>query len=332
MSIILSPWEQLDWLEQAHDWILSELARKGIKVSGEIEQAHIRPWSTVMRVATKDGFYFFKATAPYFGYETTLTEYLARTQPLLVPQLLAHDLNRHWLLMRDSGIPLRTFIRAEKSIDPWRKVLPLYVELQKHLAGQVTDLLGLGVMDRRLKYLSGQFVELLKDESALLLDQPSGLTSAEFSRIRSLIPQFQQICAHLADFGIPESLHHDDFHDGNIFLHDNQVIFTDWGECAIAHPFFTLVVMLRSVENSLDLPPNASEIQTMRDWYLALWEDYAPILKLRELAELAECIGYVNRALTWHMVISTLPESLKPEYALAVPAYLKDYLNAVDRK
>ncbi len=328
MSENALPWQQPGWLQLAQAWIRAELARGRIEVLGEIEQPHIRPWSTVLRISTSDGIFFFKATASYFGHETELTVYLARLYPQLTPQVFAFDLNRHWLLMRDSGIPLRTFIKVDKSIARWREVLPLYVGLQKSLIHYQHDMIELGVLDRRLCCLPGLFIELLKDEAAMLLDQPEGLSRDEYRRLKVFGPEFEQMCARLAAFGIPESLHHDDFHDGNIFLQDGRIIFTDWGESAFTHPFFTLVVLLRSVENSLDLQPDAAEVQALRDWYLDLWSDFAPVRELRPFVALAERIGYVNRALTWHMVISQLPEVLKAEYASAVPAYLKEFLNS----
>jgi hypothetical protein len=329
MSANTLAWQQPGWLEQAQHWIRAELQREQIQILGEIEQPHIRPWSTVLRVATNDGLFFFKATAAYFGHETALTAFLARHYPQLSPQVFASDLERHWLLMRDSGTALRTSIRASRMIAPWRGVLPLYVELQKNLSARRPELLAMGVPDRRLERMPALFHELLQDESAMLLDQPESLTRAEFERLRAFGPRFEQMCAHLAGSGIPESLHHDDFHDGNIFLQDGRIVFTDWGESAVTHPFFTLVVMLRSVENSLDVQPDAPEVQSLREWYLALWSDYASVSQLRPVVALAERIGYVNRALTWQKLISQLPEDLKPEYASGVPAYLKEFINSV---
>ena len=322
-----SPWQQPGWLESAHAWIRAELAHQAISLSGEIEQPHIRPWSTVLRVPTDSGTLYFKASAPYFGHETGLTAFLARLRPELTPSLLAVDLTRHWLLMRDSGLPLRTFIKADNSIQRWQEVLPLYVDLQKSLMMRQEELLALGVLDRRLERLPELFERLIADESAMLLDQPEGLTSDEYRRLKICGPQFERMCARLASFGIPETIHHDDFHDGNIFVQDGRIIFTDWGESALTHPFFTLVVMLRGLENTLDLPPDAPEVLNLRDWYLSYWTDYAPLAELQSVVTLAQRIGYVNRALTWQMVISNLPAALKPEYANAVPAYLQEFIN-----
>ncbi|MEI7846540.1 MAG: phosphotransferase [Chloroflexota bacterium] len=257
-----------------------------------------------------------------------MTGYLARAYPEVFPQIHALDLQHNWLLMRDSGVSLRSFIKAEGRIDHWQGVLPLYVGLQKNLSDKQQILLQLGVPDRRLSQLPGLFDELLTDEPAMLLGNAEGLNQEEFQRLKLEGREFGDLCALLAEIGIPESLQHYDFHDANIFLQNGRIIFTDWGECAVAHPFFSSVVMLRSVENSLDLCADAEEIETLRGWYLDLWGEYGTTTELRAVASLAERIGYINRALTWHMLISQLPKEIKPEYARAVPAYLKEYLNA----
>jgi thiamine kinase-like enzyme len=231
------------------------------------------------------------------------------------------------MLMRDAGTPLRHFVRTEKSIARWRDVLPLYVELQKAMAERTTHLLALGVMDRRLTQLPEMFENLIADEIAMLLDQEESLTSEEYARLKNYGSEFARMCEKLASFGIPESIHHDDFHDANIFIQgDGRIILTDWGESAVTHPFFTLVVIMRSVDNSIgtDFSPESEQV---RDMYLQYWTSYAPINELRTIVKLAQRIGYINRALTWKMSLENMPEELRAEYAIAVPSYLKDFIN-----
>jgi hypothetical protein len=320
-------WEQPDWQAEAHAWIRSSLSKNKLQLTGEIEQPHIRPWSTVMMVPTKSGMLYFKACASVFAHETALTDYLAKFRPSLFPELIAVDLEHSWILMRDSGTPLRHHVRTDKSIERWQKVMPLYVNLQKDLTSHTDELLVLGVIDRRLAKLPALFETLIADEASMLLDMEDSLTSEEYSRLKKSVPEFTALCEKLASYGIPETIHHDDFHDANIFIKDEQVIFTDWGESAITHPFFTLVVIMRSVDNSfgIDFSPQADQV---RDMYLKHWTSYAPPEQLRSIVQLAQRIGYINRALTWKMSIEQMPESFKREYALAVPSYLKDFINA----
>jgi hypothetical protein len=322
------PWEEPAWQSEAQTWIRSALEKNRLQLTGEIEQSHIRSWSTVMTVPTDDGMLFFKASASIFAQEAALTDYLSKLRPEIMPELLAVDIPRHWMLMRDAGAPLRQFIRTEKSIARWKDILSLYAGLQKDLAQRVTHLLALGVMDRRLAKLPEMFEELIADESGLMLDQEDSLTSEEYSGLRNSADDFARMCEVLASFGIPETLHHDDFHDANVFLRDGRITFTDWGESAVAHPFFTLVVMMRGVDNSMgvDFSPESKQV---RDMYLEHWISYGTMEELRTIAKLAQRIGYVNRALTWKRSLDDMPEALRSEYAIAVPSYLKDFINDV---
>jgi hypothetical protein len=327
MSDHLLLWEGPDWQARARAWVRSALDQNDLQLTGVIEQPHIRPWSTVMTVPTERGLYFFKASASAFAHETALTAYLSRFRPELFPNLLAVDMDQHWMLMRDAGRPIRHTIREERTIEPWREVMPHYVNLQKDLSSRVDELLSLGVMDRRLHKLPALFEGLIADEASMLLgtDEDS-LSTEEYRRLKQSVPEFERMCRELADFGIPETIHHDDFHDANIFKRDGKLTFTDWGESAVTHPFFTLVVMMRSVDNSfgVDYSPEAGLV---RDMYLEHWSSYGSLDDLRAIVKLAQRIGYVNRALTWKMVIEELPEALKSEYAIAVPSYLKDFID-----
>ena len=117
------------WLEAAHAWIAGEL---GASISGPIEQPHVRAWSTVLRVPTDDGPVWFKANMPALSQEAAIVSVLVRRRPDLVPELLAVDLERGWMLQADGGTRLR-----ESGLVPacWEEVLPVYAELQLDLAG-----------------------------------------------------------------------------------------------------------------------------------------------------------------------------------------------------
>ncbi|MFN8385047.1 MAG: hypothetical protein U0X92_01325 [Anaerolineales bacterium] len=100
-------------------------------------------WSTVMRVTTNEGPIYFKATAGETIYEIALTQLLASLQPNVVPELIAVDAARGWMLMRYGGEqpqhPL-THTRCE-SVEP---VIIEYARLQMGLAEYVDAILALG--------------------------------------------------------------------------------------------------------------------------------------------------------------------------------------------
>ena len=139
------------------------------------------------------------------------------------------------------------------------------------MAAQLAQLLALGCLDYRLAGLPARYAALLDDRQALMIDLPDGLTSEQYARLRAYTPQFADMCARLAGYGSPETLHHDDFHDGNIFLGAGGFRFFDWGESCTAQPFYTLVVGLRGIAYRFELSKDEPELRRLRDMYLEPW-------------------------------------------------------------
>ena len=62
------------------------------------------------------------------------------------------------------------------------------------------------------------------------------------------MPWVREACERArARFGIPETIQHDDLHDGQIFVRDDRYLLLDWGDACVSHPFFTLAVTLDGV-------------------------------------------------------------------------------------
>jgi hypothetical protein len=105
---------------------------------------------------------------------------------------------------------------------------------------------------------------------------------------------------------------------------------TDWNESCAAHPFFTLVVTLRSAAYTLGLDRSAPEIVELRDRYLEPWQSLAARSVLIAALELAQRVGLVCRALTWHRVLTSLEEPFRSEQAEAATGWLGEFLEAED--
>jgi aminoglycoside phosphotransferase (APT) family kinase protein len=126
----------------------------------------------------------------------------------------------------------------------------------------------------------------------------------------------------VGQFAVPETLHHDDFHDGNVFYRDGRYIFADWAESAVAHPFFSLVVALRSIAYRAEVAEDDLLISRLRDSYLEPWHRFASRAELLELADLTRPLGALCRALTWAAAVSVLRGAERTEHADAVPGWL----------
>jgi hypothetical protein len=281
-------WREAEWLATAHGWIEEQLDELGIARTAEIEQPHVYPWSTVLRIPTRDGNVWFKANSEWLRHEAGLVTLLASRRPDCVPPLLAADTDRGWMLMSDAGEQLRSVIPRERSLDRWFEVLRLYGEVQLELSDAVDAMLALGVPDMRVAVLPQKYEQLMDEIDA----------DATF---RNAAPRVAELCGQLEAFGIPEMIQHDDLHDGQVFVKDGRNLLMDWGDACISHPFFTLSVTLEGViawglddvENSVDLAP-------FRAAYLAPFADRFDT-DLDTAAALATRLGWACRAVNGHV-------------------------------
>ncbi|HEY6835165.1 MAG TPA: phosphotransferase [Gaiellaceae bacterium] len=297
------PWERPDWLAQATEWI-----RERVEVTGEIEQPHVRWWSTVLRVPTAGGDLFFKAVAPVHAFEAPLTARLAELQPRRVTEVVDVDPERGWFLMRDAGTRLRELVESRDDIHHWERVLPEYARLQLDVAPHADEFLALGTPDERLDVLP----DLLRE---LLAKRPHGLTEEELRRAEDAAPRFEEMCRELAGDGLPATIQHDDLHDGQVFVRDGRYLVFDWGDSSVSHPFLSLTVTLRSIAWRLDLEPGGLELRRLRDVYLV------PFGRGPEIAELGYRVGTLARAIAWDRMVSAREPEFVTEDDLTGPAY-----------
>ena len=326
-------WKDPDWQKEAHDWIRAEAERKSIQLTGEIEQPHVYHWSTVMRVPTSSGLIFFKATAGETIHEIALTQKMTGWLPYCLPELIAVDARRGWMLMRDGGEQLRASVRPAKDTKPWKHVIKKYAELQIGLAEYVSEILALGIPDHRLAALPSLYAQLLTDMEILRIDQEKGLTSDEFQQLKEWLPRFEQICMDLAAYGIPESVNHGDFHDGNVLLKEERITFFDWGDADVTHPFVSLRTLWVSIEIALELDDYAFTpgMADLLDHYLEPFERFASRDELYKAYALSKPVASVVKALAWHQSIRRMDVSVREEYIHIVPAVLQEFLYHMEK-
>jgi hypothetical protein len=246
-----------------------------------------------------------------------------------MPELVAVDAGRGWMLMRDGGEQLRASIRPTKDLTPWQPVMLRYAEVQIGLTEHITELLSLRLPDHRLNVLPGLFRELVTDKQSLMIDQEKGLTTAEWAQVNDRAGRLAQICSDLAAVGIPESINHGDFHDGNVLVKDERITFFDWGDADVTHPFVSLRTYFVSIEISLELEDYAftPEMDALLNLYLKPWKKFASKDDLLAAYRLSKPVASVVKALAWHTTISRMSENLRQEYAWIVPELLKEFLH-----
>lgn len=301
------PWDDGRWVAAAEDWIDAECARAALTRTGPA-RGRGRPYSVVARVPTDAGTVWFKASPPASRFEPALLVALAAWYPDRFAAPVAVDLDRAWSLTRDGGPTLRdqqqsalTTVPTTVPPDPgrWPAVLSGYARLQADLTRHGDRLLALGLADLRPGSVPAQFERLLDGPAiSQAIDAPDGITGREHAALRALTPQLREWCAELDELGIPASLDHADVHPGNIFAAGGVPF--DWGDAAVAHPFCSLLVALRTAAEHTRLAPQSPELAVLTASYLEPWlaagHSQATVDRVLPLALR---IAPLARALTW---------------------------------
>jgi hypothetical protein len=268
---------------------------KHVQPTGAIELALARPWGTVLRVPVAGSSAWFKACAPAQKFEPRLTDALAERWPDRLPEVIAHDEERAWLLLADAGEPLG--IGGDPA--PWLDLLPRYAELQRAEAVHTDQHLIGGVPDRRLAKFPTFYEEMLSHASSL--------GTEKLARLRAFTQRFGELSAELNARGIPETIQHDDLHGANIYRRDGELRILDWGDSCVSHPFRTLYVTFEH----LFLPHGDPWLARLRDAYLEPWGQPAELREAYALAERLGPFGHVFKSLP---LLDTIPKAEQPLY------------------
>jgi hypothetical protein len=282
---------------------------------GTIEVVHDRPWARVSRVPVAGGAVWFKECGRTQAFEPALTAALASRWPSLVTDVLAHDVGRAWLLLADAGTPVASLGNPP---DVWVTVLPSYAELQQSEASRIDEHLSAGVPDLRVGTLPFRYEQLLSG------DLP--LKRAEVDRLRSIEPRFAELCAELDAGGIPASVQHDDLHMNNLYVDRDTLRVIDWGDASISHPFASLVITFRFLEQVAGLQPGDPWFTRLRDAYLEPWGRGH-----ERTFDLALRVGSFARAFAEARTRSYLPAEALPEYDQDFNVVLRRALAAIQR-
>ena len=293
------PWARSGWAADVRSWIQHETARLGHVLVG-IEQ--VKQWSisSVLRVRTDGPTMYFKVPArlPLFVEEGIVTARLAERFPGYVPAPLAVEPERGWLLLPefdelfDWNAPLGT--RAD--------ALRRFAGLQRRSAAVTDELLADGCLDRRLEVLEAQIHPLLHDPVAT-----ARFTVDETVELRRLEPALKQLCRRLDALELPATLLHGDLHMLNVARLNGNLVYFDWTDACISHPFLDLI--------SLQWEPDETSRAVLLNAYLEGWDGEAEPEVLQEAVELAAVVRPLHHAVSYRTIVAGLEESAQDEHS-----------------
>jgi hypothetical protein len=301
-TVVALPWDDPYWWDEITAWTASEA-----DLTGPVVELHRRDWSAMVQAPTADGMLYAKATAPSSAHEVPLTEALARWYPALSVELVATDVPRGWLLMRDAGEALRTRLTRDPDLAVVETLYRRYAELQVATTAHVDALIAMGVPDRRRE----AFRRLARD------------VAVDHDLVGRLM-------ADLARVPLPDTVVHEEIHDGNVVVRDGACLVIDWADSCVGHPFFGVVVGLRSISDRLGLDPGAEPLERLVQAYLEPWSAVAPVADLRAVFPTAYRLGMLNRALSWGTGLADLTPASRAEHLAYVDAWVEEFTAAED--
>jgi hypothetical protein len=321
--VSVAHWTDPRTIGEAHAWLRETAESHARRVTGAIEQPHVRPWSTVFRAATDRGTVYLKLCGSSQAHEPALTALLARADGALVPEIIAIHPREPWMLLADGGAKIRDLLRGPALLDAWAALLPRYAGLQQALLGHADDIVGTGTPDHRLERVVGDLRAVVDD------DRVFAVTGAAFGprereRLRALLPSIAARCAELATTGIGPTIQHDDLHDANVLSSGARTVVFDWGDASLTHPFLSLGVVLEHSARRAGIGPEDPPIVRLRDAYLEPWTALLPRRALEEAAVLGARLATLTRSLSWHRVVTLDDGALAAE-----PSTMGEYLAKV---
>jgi aminoglycoside/choline kinase family phosphotransferase len=252
------------------------------------------PWSQVLRLAATEGDVYLKRIALPYSAEPALAQALSGWFPGKVPEALAVDVERRWLLLADAGVPLRRRLKAEFAAAPLAAALRLMADIQRETVGRVEALVSLGLADWRLATLAGRY--------PAPVEGAPDLTPGERAGLRALAPRFGALCRTLAASGVPEALEHCDFHDNNVLVLGDRLVVADWGDAVVSHPFLSLASCVDSAGWNHGLGEAVAKL--LIGSYLEGWSAFGQHDRLAAAARLARRIRPIQVALNFARVIA----------------------------
>lgn len=300
-----APWFSSGWFNTIEHWIKKSAEGAGIKINGEIEKIKITDLSAVLLIPAEEGSLYFKAVIPQAAYEAELSKHLNKLFKGKSADIIDINEKEGWLLMRDiKGHPLREL--RDKAL--WQRAINEYAKLQVQEVENTDMLISMGVPDRRLHKLRDEIDKNLEAMCA------TGLNEEETSKILALKPELLRMCEDMEGI-VPTSIEHGDLHSNNIRLSEEEIVFFDWGDAAVAHPFFSTRIFWNSIDELITSEDEWLDmVNEFKPYYLEPWRKFAPMEDLEKLLLISDQLACVYRALSWYLYINLNREKLQESY------------------
>ena len=303
-------WFRAGWYDEADAWIDRELAARGRTRTGASVPVKVWSLSAVLRVPCDPEPVWFKASCRHFHAEPALTQLVVGMLPEHAPPVLAADVDRAWLLMEDMTGADEDHEDAPPS-GLGLAAARIAATLQLRSLDHLDEIEAAGTPLRGLAETLRGFGEVL--DGSIELDD---LTPEELAAARGCRDEVHAVVGELDGLGVPETLIHGDLHPGNVAHHHDALMFYDWSDAAVSHPFLDVVHLLRSIPDG--------ERDAAREAYADVWRAAYPDLDVDRALELAAQVNAVYQMVTYEQICRTLEDASYWELSGVTARFLRN--------
>ena len=284
-------WSRPGWFARASSWMVDQMAADGRPAIDPPRQHQLWDLSVVLRASSADGQVFLKCSPELYGHEAVATQGLAAHMPGLVPEVIAVDGARGWLLMRDLGAAEL----GDQDPSLWDRGMVAHAGIQQSWLGRADELVALGLPVRSLPDLAAE-VEALTVDAELMGRMPADVRQQWLASA----PALAESCRRLDELGPGPTLVHGDLHPWNVAVGPTTTRVFDWSDAAVSHPFVDLAAyVLRSGDLSVR--------RRLVDAYVGAWSGAGSEGDLQEAASLGLVVGALYQVQTYRALLPTLP-------------------------
>jgi aminoglycoside phosphotransferase (APT) family kinase protein len=309
-------WFRAGWHDEVDAWIDRELGARGRSRTGASVPVKVWSLSAVLRVPSDPEPVWFKASCRHFHAEPALTQLVVGMLPEHAPPVIAADVERAWLLIEDMAGADEDHEDAPPSgLGP--AATRIAATLQLRSLDHLGEIEAAGVPLRGLAETLRGFDEVL--DGSIELD---ALTPEELAAARGCRDEVHAVFGELAALEVPETLIHGDLHPGNVAHHHDALMFYDWSDATVSHPFLDVVHLLRSIPED--------ERDAAREAYADVWRAAYPDIDVDRGLELAAQVNAVFQMVTYEQICRTLEDASYWELSGVVARFLRDLPETFD--
>jgi hypothetical protein len=314
------------------DWALQCLKLEKSAIEFECKKITETPYSSVYKIQTLKNLYYLKQTPPALFMESQILNFLTQHGCKNIPTVIATNSDLCCFLMRASGdISLRKYFNGNIDLDMLKQGIANYTTIQRSMEKYTTDLLDLGVPDWRLDKFPTLYYQLIQQEHLLLDD---GLSKTEIVQLQQLHSACLRLCDELAQYKIPETIGHCDFHENNMLLDQKtfSINIIDWGETAITHPFFSLQGCLWQFSYFYNAQLSTPKFRELQKQCIASWLNLNFETKLLQALTVAGKLNGIFAALGFARLYVATKNQLRLEHNCPIAGCLRSFLQAVEHE